>query len=409
MAAALLDGVTVPHGAAVSTTAGHMRGMLIASLIAAVISLLILSQIFLPLDGWYDRHGYALGRDFSNFWLGGRLALTGRVAEIYDLPRYMLAMRGLFSPDQQFMNFSYPPHALALLVPFGALPYGLALPVWLVLSGAALFAAKPGTLRPWPWQTGLLLAVSPAVLFMLSIGQATALLAFVFVAGLRLIDKKPVLAGLLFGLLSVKPHLGLLLPFVLLQRRAWLTIAVACATVAALVAISLIVFGIEPWQAYIANTLPYQTRVIATPFGFVWSLMVSPYAWYAKLGAGFSTAMTLHVLTAIPLAVLALMAYAKARKHDEPLAIAILATASIAIVPYSLNYDLVIPVVAIAAWLATRTAPLPRATALALGIFWVLPVIGQVLYLADIYVLWPALGCALAALLRDAFVSRDVS
>lgn len=401
-----MDVVATPQVAEGSQAASGQRKILIACLIAAPISLLILCEIFLPLDGWFDRHGYALGRDFSNFWMGGRLALSGHAADIYDLKRYMLAMRAQFSPDQQFMNFSYPPHALALLVPFGALPYGIALPLWLGLSGAALFAARPAALRQWPLQAGLLIALSPAVLFMLSIGQATAILALLFIAGLRSIETRPVVAGVLLGLLSVKPHLCLLLPFVLLMRRAWLTIAAAVATVVLLVMVSLIAFGVEPWQAYIANTMPYQARVIATPFGFVWSLMVSPYAWYAKLGAGFNVAMTLHVLTALPVAALALRAYMATHEHDEALAVAILAAASVAIVPYSLNYDLVIPTVAIGAWLATRAVPVSRGTTMALAAFWALPVIGQLLYLANLYVLWPALGVALAALLREAHTHR---
>lgn len=409
MAAASLDAAATPLGADSSQAPPHLRAMLIACMIAAPLSLLILAQIFLPLDGWYDRHGYALGRDFSNFWMGGRLAVTGHVADIYDLKRYMLAMRAEFSAEQQFMNFSYPPHALALLLPFGALPYGLALPVWLALSVAAIVAAKPGSQRTWPASVGILIALSPAVLFMLSIGQATAILALLFIVGLRLIDTKPALAGVLLALLSVKPHLCLLLPFVLLMRRAWQTIGAAVATVLLLVVVSFIAFGIEPWQAYIANTMPYQARVIATPFGFVWSLMVSPYAWYAKLGAGFNAAMALHVVTAVPIAVLALKTYGTMRRHDEALAIAILAAASIAIVPYSLNYDLVIPTVAIAAWLATRTTALSRGTTFALAAFWALPVVGQLLYLANLYVLWPTLGVALVALLREAQTLRAPS
>jgi hypothetical protein len=280
----------------------------------------------------------------------------------------------------------------------------LALALWMGASIAAIVRVMPAEAFRAPSHAVLLALLSPAVLFMLSIGQATALLALLFIGGLRLMETRPAIAGVLFGLLSIKPHLCLLLPFVLLIRRAWLVIAYAAATVTVMVVVSLIAFGFDPWQAYIANTMPYQSRVLATPFGFVWTLMVSPYAWYAKLGAGFATAMTLHVLTALAVTILALRAYANTHRRDPALAIAVLATASIVVVPYSLNYDLVIPVLAIAAWLAQRTLAVPLMGAVALAAFWVLPVVGQVLYLADIFVLWPSLAGALAALL---WLSRD--
>jgi hypothetical protein len=376
--------------------------VVLASAIAAPLSLYILSTIFLPLNGWFDRFSYSVGRDFSNFWMGGRLAATGHVAAIYDLKAYMAHMTAYFSAAQPFMNFSYPPHALALLVPFGALPFGVALPVWLATNIAALLAIARLTGTRWSRDIALMILAAPAVLFMLSIGQATAILALLFIVGVRSIDQKPVLAGVLLGILSVKPHLCLLLPFVLLLRQAWVTIVAAVATIVVLIAISLIMFGVEPWQAYVATTLPYQARVIANPFGFVWTIMVSPYAWYVNLGATPGLAMGLHLVTAVPVATFGLKAYLSTRDRDPALGVAALAFAAIAVVPYSLSYDLVLPTAALALWLTSSTCHVSRAIALALAMFLAMPVIGQVLYMADIFIAWPLTCAALVALLWQA-------
>ncbi len=41
------------------------------------------------------------------------------------------------------------------------------------------------------------------------------------------LDKRPVLAGILFGLLAYKPQFGLLIPFVLAASGRWRTFAAA--------------------------------------------------------------------------------------------------------------------------------------------------------------------------------------
>jgi hypothetical protein len=372
--------------------------------VAALPSLYILSTIFLPLNGWLDRFDYSVARDFSNFWMGGRLALTGHVSDIYDLKAYMMAMHGHFSSAQPFMNFSYPPHTLVLLAPLGALPFGVALPLWLTLSVIGLLSLAPLTGTKWTTEARLILIAAPAVLFMLAIGQATALLAVLFIVGLRWIDQKPILAGVLLGVLSIKPHLCALLPFVLIARRAWTTIAAGVVTVATLVAISLIAFGLEPWTAYIAKTLPYQARVIAEPFGFVWSIMVSPYAWFVKLGASAQVAMTLHGLIALPIAVYAMRAYFFTLNHDPALGVFVLALATICVIPYGLSYDLVLPIAALALWLASGPTAtlLSRAAAVTLALFLAMPVMAQVLYMADLFVYWPLIGAALLVTLIHA-------
>ena len=59
----------------------------------------------------------------------------------------------------------------------------------------------------------------PATFINLFHGQNGFLNAALLGAALLALDRRPVVAGILFGLLSYKPHLGLLVPLALLAGR----------------------------------------------------------------------------------------------------------------------------------------------------------------------------------------------
>jgi hypothetical protein len=89
------------------------------------------------------------------------------------------------------------------------------------------------------------------VLFLL-IGETAA--TPYFVAGTRLLDRRPGLAGLAFGALIFKPHLGLLIPLALLAERHFRAIAAAAAAAAAaggLILLSWLLFGTAAWAAFL--------------------------------------------------------------------------------------------------------------------------------------------------------------
>jgi hypothetical protein len=67
-----------------------------------------------------------------------------------------------------------------------------------------------------------------------------------------------VLAGVLFGILTVKPQLGRLLPAILLLDRRWLTIASAVVTTAVLVALTSMLFGWQVWIEFYQKAVPQQ-------------------------------------------------------------------------------------------------------------------------------------------------------
>ena len=121
--------------------------------------------------------GAPFGRDFANFWLGGRLAVTGQLDLLIDLPAYNDLFSTTFhhNPDERFV-FSYPPHILLLLAPFAWLPYVPAVTLW---TGLNLYGIAQATrLMNWEWGWAGIACLSPAVLTMVAFGHFGGLLAF---------------------------------------------------------------------------------------------------------------------------------------------------------------------------------------------------------------------------------------
>ena len=96
-------------------------------------------------------------------------------------------------------------------------------------------------------------AAFPAVLANFIAGQNGFLSAALLGGALLMLIERPILAGVLLGLLTYKPHLGLLFPIVLAASGHWRAFITA-GIVAALMAIaSWGAFGTETWTAFFAN------------------------------------------------------------------------------------------------------------------------------------------------------------
>jgi hypothetical protein len=81
------------------------------------------------------------------------------------------------------------------------------------------------------------------------------------VSGLLQLDHRPVLAGVLFGALSIKPQLGVLLPVMLALTGRWRTMIAAATTILVLLGLTCLVFGTGVWAAYINDAMPTQAKV----------------------------------------------------------------------------------------------------------------------------------------------------
>lgn len=337
------------------------------------------AQLALPLravDGLIDATGHVIGRDFINVWTAGRLVLDGRLDVLPDIAAYQAAQRELFGHPIAPHNWSYPPLFLPATVAFGALPYPVALALWSA-GGLALMlwaGARAGLEHRWL----ALLAIAPATCVNLWNGQNGFLSAALLLGGLAALDRRPSLAGVLFGLLAYKPHLALLLPVALLAAGAWRAIAAAAFTGALLVAGSVLLFGVEPWRDWLGEIAPFQRQLLQEGRGLFTLMMPTAFMAGRTLGLPLAACWAMAALVAVAaIAAVWRVFRTGAAAHGHPagrqLGHAVLLIACALASPYAHSYDLTL--VAIAVMLAARHQDCLAAASAWLLAAWVLPVL----------------------------------
>lgn len=350
-----------------------LRVMWIWSFIGVVSFAQIFWDVYRPVRGGVDSKGYIFGRDFVNVWMGGRLALQGQLSHLFGKADYMTELRAVFGPDYTDHNFSYPPHILALIIVFGLLPYFPAFAVWVCSGAAALWSAlRASHARGARWHLPLLVIFSPAFLANLVSGQNGAFTASCLLGGLYLSESAPIQAGVLFGILTVKPHLGILVPFALLLRRNWKCIFSSGITAFVLIVLSLLLWGAAPWRDYVTQTLPYQSKLLdLTTHLFYIRMMPGLFAdASAVLQLGPLWSGLLQAAAALWAFVAVL--FAVNREGLTARCVALLALGTLIILPYDFNYDMVMVAGSLAVYLA-MVEEMPVLTHLVFGLLWALP------------------------------------
>lgn len=274
-----------------------------------------------------------------------------------------LAYGGTLRPEQRkvgFAPFMYPPTFMPAIIPLAYFPYHVALIGWLLLTALPYLLAVRGALHGLPFGHLFALA-SPPAFYNLMFGQTGFLSGGLIGLGLLQLERRPWLAGLLLGLASVKPHLGVLIPFALLAGGYWRSVLAASLTVLLMVAGTVAAFGAEPWFAFIGASLSH-----AEGFqhgGFTWSNMPSVLSVAFLSGASLDNALLWQGGAAIG-AVLA-VCYVWWRSRDLPQLFALKCAVLLLLVPLAVPlvflYDLAVIVPGIAFLLGElwrRSAPL---------------------------------------------------
>jgi hypothetical protein len=332
-------------------------------------------------------------RDYLWLWGAGQLLKVGDVDRIFNPHAFGAWLRGLYGTQLDLTWWSYPPSMLFLALPTGHAS---------ILAGFVLFTIAQMALL---WCIGRLaglsrgilatVVVSPAAIENALAGQNGTMTSALLVGGLLLVGRRSILSGALFGLLTVKPQLGLIIPFCLLASRDWKAITAAICTTIGLVVLSGVAFGFQSWTMYWNNVRPFMMGIMEAEWqGFYYQrTMASPFMAARSSDLGLAASYVLQIVVTLTAIAVAWTIWRRPAR-DVNLRTAVTICLSIIATPYGYVYDTVCVAIAVAivATSATRVAPSEGAL---LALAWMWPGLA---FWASFLGLEP-LGCVLIAAL----------
>ncbi len=320
---------------------------------AAAFFLTILATTFLTEGVAIGARG-VVGGDFLAFYTAGEFALRGEAAAAYDFASFDAALKTRAPFESVGMMWQYPPAMFFVAAPFALLPYKVAFIAWTLAGWSVLgWSLRRIGFRGEAFR---ILLFSSLTVSILSFGQISAVTAGLLFLAAYDPKQRWLAAGLAAGLLTIKPQLGLLLPFAFLAVGAWRTIAVACVTAALLHASSFLAVGAEGWAAFVDAALHFRDEIagaaaLTPPRG-----MTTVFGQVKLMGFSGETAMTAQFAATAILAALTVIVW---RKPIDPLAkAAFLGAGAIIAAPYAYGYEMTALILA-GAFLA-RVAQTPR-------------------------------------------------
>ncbi len=330
----------IANGSWLTAERRRVYSIIILAMIVAMLGWLAITS-----DGMVASDGKPLGTDFSNVYAAGKMSLRGEAPLAYDWETEFKEEQAVFGrEDIPFYGWHYPPYFLLLASVLALLPYIPALIVW-QLSTYAIYLGLARRIVEHP-QTLLLAAAAPVVFVNMSHGHNGFLTASLLAGALLVLDRKPVLAGILIGLMIYKPQFGVLIPFVLAITGRWAVFASAAATVIALSIVVTAIFGFDVWVAFEAS-LDLTRTIVLEQGGTGWQKIQSMFSAIRSFGGTVSIAYMAQGLLS---AVVALTTALIWRRWPVSLNVkaSALCSATLLMTPYVLDYDMVLLCPAIA-------------------------------------------------------------
>lgn len=200
--------------------------------------------------------------DFVHFYTLGALVKNHQTQALYDFTAQHYVQVALVpeSSPESFIPV-YPPQVAVLFAPFSWFSYRTAALLWSLLTIAVVGLIVRSAWRPVAnvlpdAQLVLIATVAfPPFWSLILHGQTTVLALVPFWAGwLALEHRRPFGAGLAFGLLLVKPQLGIPLAVLVLARREWAMLAGAITSALLQVLAVVLILGWPVLAAYVRFT-----------------------------------------------------------------------------------------------------------------------------------------------------------
>jgi hypothetical protein len=311
------------------------------------------------------------------------LSISNNPIRLYDYQAFSTFQAALVSPpigNYPPFHFFYPPTFLLFTFPLGWMSYITAFAVWTIATLLFYLAAIYTIL---PRGAAVLAAITPfCVTENILLGNNGFLTAALIGLSLAFLERRPLLSGVFLGLLTYKPHFGLLFPVALLASHRWRAISSATAMSLIFAVIATAAFGAQGWSA-VMDSLRDRTTGLSTDEGLVLTLQ-SVFGLLYWAGAGAWVAWIAHISVAAAITLTTWVVWAKPAPYC--LKAATLCIGSVMVTPYVQIYDLCILSSAIAFLvkdsLSRGFLPGERAAILPcwIGLFFLLKPLGVILY-----------------------------
>jgi hypothetical protein len=283
-----------------------------------------------------DARGDPPGADFIIFYGVSRLTLAGQALAAYLPHALLMAERAAIPASRGVFLWCYPPTFQLMVWPLAIVSYVPALAAW-TLAGLAAYLAVIRIVsrdaRAW------LLAVAFPGLFMnASQGQTGFWIAALLGGGLLLLDRRPAVAGVLIGLLAIKPQFAVLTPVLIILARRPSAFVTAAMTSLALAAAATVAFGPGSWPRFLVAA---QAAGRALQSGAL-PLHKDPSAFAALrlFGVPSGLALAVHAVQALVVVVLTVVAWRRPGAAELKAGVGVLAT--LIVLPYLFDYDLMV-------------------------------------------------------------------
>jgi len=294
----------------------------------------------------YILHIQPFAIDYLPLWTAGRMALH-HPGHLYDFAAITDGQRWLIGHLNRLRPWIYPPSALLIFTPLSRLPFWISTAAWVGATVAALVGAALKFI-PRDRLLGLvLIAALPATSLTVVAAQTTFLTVCATTLGVLLLERRPILAGVLLGLAAcLKPTALVFLPLAYLAARSWKPFVATAVTGIVVALATTLWLGPMVWLDWLA-ALPRFERIVLYDRAFIPS-MISPAS--AGVHNHLSADALLVLRGVFAVAGGALVWWVWRRRLDPAFRLIALMAAGLFASPYAMRYDaalFVVPAVAL--------------------------------------------------------------
>jgi hypothetical protein len=223
------------------------RRVLILALLLAIVLFYGLRAGFLFLIATDPDTG-PLKVDFLSYYSGSWFALEGEPAAAYDAGRLYEYQLELHKDESGSYAWLYPPPFFFFVLPLALMSVVVAIVFWIAGTGVLVLSAVRRISHD---NLVFLLAIAfPATLWNSVTGQNGLLTAGLLAWGVLLLRERPLLAGVVLGLLVYKPQFFPLIPLALIAGGHRQAAAASVGVAVALCLGSLVAFGMDSWEGF---------------------------------------------------------------------------------------------------------------------------------------------------------------